>query len=91
MIRVIVVAGFVALAPFASANAAPGISNSDKAVESASDPNAVVCRRDSVVGSRVSKRRVCMTRREFERLANGTRNAVGIYLKEITSRPPPSN
>ncbi len=49
--------------------------------------NQVVCRRDVQVGSRVQRRRTCMTRREQIRLQNETRQSVGDYVNRATSIP----
>lgn len=49
-----------------------------------------VCKRDTAIGSRVQKRRICMTRREWVRLENGTREDMGEFLKRSTAGAPRS-
>ncbi len=63
------------------------------AIEKAQEPseaelNRVICKRDNVIGSRVQKRRVCMTRAEWVKLENGTRDGVDVYLKRATAGAP---
>lgn len=48
----------------------------------------VICRRDIVTGSRVQKRRTCMTAREWERAGAATRDDVGDYLRKATAGAP---
>lgn len=56
--------------------------------EEKADMDRVICRRDSVVGSRVQKRRTCMTRREWINLHDGTRNGMDQFLKQSTAGAP---
>lgn len=70
-----------------AATAAPAVAQSGGA-DARSDANLteeeldqVVCRRDTVVGSRVAKRRTCMTRREWIRTQNSVRDGVADYLR----------
>lgn len=51
----------------------------------------VICRRETVVGSRVQKRKVCMTRSELTKLENGTRDGMADYLKQGTAGAPRGN
>lgn len=41
------------------------------------DPNQVICRRDAEVGSLVRRQRTCMTRAEWQRLSDRTRQEWG--------------
>ncbi len=50
--------------------------------------NEVVCRRDVQVGSRVQRRRICMTRREQIRLQNATREGFNEFTRGATVAPP---
>ena len=59
------------------------------------DPNAeeaelqrVICKRESVIGSRVQKRRTCMTRREWNNLQNKTRDSMDEFMKRATQGAP---
>lgn len=49
----------------------------------------VVCRRETVIGSRVQKRRVCMSEKERARLQQGTRDGVDDYLRKSTGGATP--
>jgi hypothetical protein len=64
--------------------AAPAMAQSmtsDNASENGTDMEQVVCQRESVIGSRVQKRRACMTRREWVRLQNAAREDVGEFIR----------
>jgi len=71
-------AGFVAAQSPAAQQAESGDDDLDR----------VVCRRESVVGSRVQKRRVCMTRREMMNRELQTRDRMGIFIRESTAGAP---
>jgi hypothetical protein len=49
------------------------------------DKDQVVCKRESVIGSRVQKRRICLTRAEWAKLEIGTRDGMADYLQKSTS------
>ncbi len=59
-------------------------------VKEPSDMESVVCRRYNVVGSRVRKERICMTKREWVKLQNGTRDGMQDYLSKATAGAPRS-
>ena len=50
----------------------------------------VICRRESVVGSRVQKRRTCMTRREWIALHAKTRDGVADFMRRNTGGVDPT-
>jgi Flp pilus assembly protein CpaB len=88
----------VMLAVAAGVFAAPAIAaSSNEATSSGQDEaqgdedymNEVVCRRDVQIGSRVQRRRTCMTRREQIRLQNETRSNMNEFLNRANSNPPP--
>lgn len=73
-----------------SAVAAPAFAQSmtsDNAGPDQDNMDQVVCQRESVVGSRVQKRRVCMTRREWVRLQNSAREEVGDFIRRAAEAP----
>lgn len=83
----VLVAALVAMpaAPTVAASPAP-----DAAKPTPQALDEMVCKRDTVVGSRVQKRRTCMTRREWNRLQDGTRDGMNDFLKKSTSGAPRS-
>ncbi len=58
------------------------------APNNAKPQDEVICKRETVVGSRVKQRRVCMTRREQTKLQQGTRDGVDDYLRRATAGAP---
>jgi hypothetical protein len=50
----------------------------------------VICKRESVVGSRVQKRRTCMTRREWIALQVKTRDGVADFMRRNTGGVDPT-
>lgn len=73
--------------------AAPAAPNAQTATTAtgkvAVDLDKVVCRRESIIGSRAKTRRVCMTERERLRLEQGTRDGVDDYIRKSTSGATP--
>ena len=62
------VPALVATAPLGATMQGTGASPADKeANETSADPNKLICKRDKVVGSRLSAKKVCMTAAEWER------------------------
>lgn len=51
----------------------------------------IICRRENVIGSRVQKRRVCMSERELLRLQQGTRDGVDDYIRKSTAGASPGS
>jgi hypothetical protein len=54
----------------------PPSANAPAARKSGTDPNEVICQRQEVVGSRLQKRRVCMTRAQWADLRLQDRQAL---------------
>jgi hypothetical protein len=70
-----------------SATAAPALaaqSDNNQAGANRDDMEQVICQRESMIGSRVAKRRVCMTRREWIRTQNATRDGLNDHLRAAT-------
>ena len=55
------------------------------------DMERVICKRESVIGSRVQKRRTCMTRREWIALQNKTRDSMDEFVKRASQGAPRNN
>lgn len=75
----------VALTP-APSFAWQGSSDADEA-----EMQRVICKRESVIGSRVQKKRTCMTRREWLNLQNKTRDSMDEFMKRSTQGAPRNN
>lgn len=68
----------VALTTSPSRGAQQGSSGSDATLDN------VVCKRESLIGSWLQKRRICITRREWQNLQDKTRDGVSQFQKEAT-------
>lgn len=79
--------GAIAVPAIATSSNETASSKQDEAQSREDYLNQVVCRRDVQVGSRVQRRRTCMTRREQIRLQNETRQNVGDYVNRAASIP----
>lgn len=74
--------------------AEPGAATSPQAVvqnDESAELDRVVCHQESVIGSRVRKRRVCMTKREWAKLQNGTRQHLDQFIRASTGAAAPIN
>jgi hypothetical protein len=57
--------------------------------DASKDPDKVVCKRLKVTGSRVGGKRVCMTRDEWDRMGQETRNEVGTAIGRVVAKGVP--
>lgn len=89
MFAVIVAAGAAIAAPASAVSPDESTSSGSEAQSREDYLNEVVCRREVQVGSRVQRRRTCMTRREQIRMQNETRGNMSNYLDRANSTPPP--
>lgn len=48
----------------------------------------IICRRTGVTGSRVQKKRTCMSAREWQRATDVTQDALNDYLRKATAGAP---
>lgn len=69
-------------------SATPAFSYQAAGASEDKEADKVVCRRESVIGSRVQKRTVCMKRSELTKLENGTRDGMSDYLRQSTAGAP---
>ena len=69
---------------------APSFAFQDAPDREEADMDRVICKRESVIGSRVQKKRTCMTRREWIALQNKTQEGVDEFLKRATQGADPS-
>ncbi len=69
---------------------APAATAQEQASTAESELNRMICRRDAVVGSRVQRRRTCMTRREWIKLQEGTRDGMNEFLRKATQNANPN-
>lgn len=67
---------------------APSAAWQGEAELSEAELERVICKRESVIGSRVQKKRTCMTRREWIALQNKTRDSMDEFLKRATQGAP---
>lgn len=70
-------------APLAEPTAVPA-----QAAEGRQDKDRIICRKDTVTGSRSQARRTCLTAREWERVGAATRSDVDDYLRRNTAGAP---
>lgn len=68
----------------------PAVAVATEKTEEPSDLDRVICKRDNVIGSRVQKKRTCLTQREWTKLQKGTRDGMEDFLKRAT-QPERSN
>jgi hypothetical protein len=69
----------------AAPHATPAYSYQAAGAGEAKQAEKVVCRRESVIGSKVQKRKVCMTRSELTKLETNTRDGMSEYLRQSTA------
>jgi|AGTN01.1.fsa_nt_gi hypothetical protein len=72
----ILVLSAVAFAFMGAAQAQTSPTNSESATANASDPNRRICQNTVDTGSRVSRRRICMTAAEWEQARRAARQDV---------------
>lgn len=77
-------------AAFAPASAAPASGEGASASGSGQtlDLDKIICRRDSVVGSRVQKRRTCKTRRQWNKDNDQLREVWSEFQRKATGAVP---
>ena len=68
---------------------APSFANETPRNAEDADMDRVICKRESVVGSRVQKRRTCMTRREWIALGTKTRDGLDEFMRRATQGADP--
>jgi len=72
-----------------AAQSSPAAAEAKSAEQQSSDKP--ICKSDRATGSRVTKRRTCMTAREWQRVQDVTRDDINEYVRKNTSGvTPPS-
>lgn len=76
MVSLAVMASFLAVPAIAAENPRP-----------ASDRDKMICKRDAEVGSIIKRRKTCMTKAEWDRVAESQQTGARKMIDELTTRP----
>jgi hypothetical protein len=76
---------FTALPAFAQSDAAEPERDSKGRIKDKNHPDYMKCRTEPVIGSRAKKRRVCLTNREWERVARDGNNVADRLVEDMAS------
>ena len=52
------------------------------------DMDKIICKRESVIGSRAQKKKTCMTRREWIQRANSARDRTEDFIRDTNAATP---
>ena len=52
------------------------------------DMDRIICKRESVIGSRAQKKKTCMTRREWIQRANSARDRTDEFIRDVNAASP---
>ena len=81
---------FCAVPAFAADDAAPAGAEAAETSADEARQEKKICRTEAVTGYRARRSRVCMTKRQWEALADGSRRGANEYITDQNRVPPAS-